>query len=257
MLGVVLRLAEGHTYGSEAPFLGFVEDHGNLVLLAVRTPPHNLLVWTGAEGGGALDVVVEHFVRRRILLPGVHGRTESAGPFARIWSARTGMSARTTMQQRLYRLTAVRSIPGVPGAARLATLGDLPRLEAWARSFVAEAASDAAFSDVRLVVERMIECRDLLVWDDHGPASMAAAVRPTPRGCSIGFVYTPPDRRARGYATACVAALSRRILKSGKTFCTLFTDMANPTSNAIYQRIGYEALGDFLEVRFITPSNMA
>jgi predicted GNAT family acetyltransferase len=80
--------------------------------------------------------------------------------------------------------------------------------------------------------------------------SMAAASRPTPNGCSISLVYTPPERRRLGYASGCVAELSQRLLDSGKSFCTLFADLDNPTSNAIYQRMGFQPLADFREIRF-------
>jgi predicted GNAT family acetyltransferase len=104
--------------------------------------------------------------------------------------------------------------------------------------------------DVRATVERAIEDQALLVWDDGGVVSMCARSRPTPHGASISLVYTPPTLRGRGYASACVAEQSARILDSGRTFCTLFTDLANPTSNAIYQRIGYQPLADFRDICF-------
>jgi predicted GNAT family acetyltransferase len=63
-------------------------------------------------------------------------------------------------------------------------------------------------------------------------------------------VYTPPGRRGRGYATALVAALSAELLAAGRRFCFLYTDLANPTSNRIYQRIGYERVCDSAEIRF-------
>ena len=88
------------------------------------------------------------------------------------------------------------------------------------------------------------------MWEDGDRVSMCSRSRPTLHGASIGLVYTPPGLRGRGYASACVADLSQRILDSGKAFCTLFTDLANPTSNAIYQRIGYRPLCDFREIRF-------
>ena len=96
-----------------------------------------------------------------------------------------------------------------------------------------------------------IEAGLLGVWDDDGAVSMASSNRPTPNGTSINLVYTPPERRGRGYASACVAALSGRQLDAGKRFCTLFTDRANPTSNAIYRRIGFRPIADFAEVRFL------
>ena len=79
---------------------------------------------------------------------------------------------------------------------------------------------------------------------------MASSNRPTPNGIAVNLVYTPPEKRGRGYATACVAGVSQRQLDGGKTFCTLFTDLANPTSNAVYQRVGYQPLADFAEITF-------
>ena len=67
---------------------------------------------------------------------------------------------------------------------------------------------------------------------------------PTPNGIRIGPVYTPPEFRGRGYASACVAAASQLQLDAGRRFCFLFADLSNPTSNHIYQEIGYEPVGD-------------
>jgi predicted GNAT family acetyltransferase len=89
------------------------------------------------------------------------------------------------------------------------------------------------------------------VWDDGGDVvSMAAYTGPSPNGIRVNGVYTPPDRRGRGYATGCVAALSRWLLDRGRTFCFLYTDLTNPTSNAIYQRIGYRPVADVDQYAF-------
>jgi predicted GNAT family acetyltransferase len=66
----------------------------------------------------------------------------------------------------------------------------------------------------------------------------------TPSGIRIGPVYTPPELRGRGYASALVAELTRRLIAGGRQFCFLFTDLANPTSNSIYQRVGYRPVTD-------------
>ncbi len=79
---------------------------------------------------------------------------------------------------------------------------------------------------------------------------MAGKSRPTAHGISVGPVYTPPSLRGRGYATALVAELSQHLLDSGYQFTTLFTDLANPTSNSIYQKIGYQPVCDFTEYAF-------
>ena len=75
---------------------------------------------------------------------------------------------------------------------------------------------------------------------------------PTPNGIRIGPVYTPPELRGRGYASALTAQVSQLQLDRGKRFCFLYTDLANPTSNAIYRRIGYERVCDSRELAF-TP----
>jgi predicted GNAT family acetyltransferase len=90
----------------------------------------------------------------------------------------------------------------------------------------------------------------LRVWEDDTPVSMAGASGPTPNGIRVGAVYTPPEKRRRGYASGLVAALSQEQLDAVKRFCFLYTDLANPTSNKIYQDIGYEAVSDVDEYHF-------
>ena len=63
-------------------------------------------------------------------------------------------------------------------------------------------------------------------------------------------MYTPPELRGRGYATALVAQLSSQLLAEGRRFCFLYTDLANPTSNAIYERIGYVRVCESAEIAF-------
>jgi hypothetical protein len=72
----------------------------------------------------------------------------------------------------------------------------------------------------------------------------------TPNGIRIGPVYTPPDRRRRGYGSAVTAAVSAAELAAGRQFCFLYTDLANPTSNKIYMDIGYEPVCDAVDYAF-------
>ena len=98
----------------------------------------------------------------------------------------------------------------------------------------------------------MIERQDLRIWQDERPVSMAVAQGETPNACRVGYVYTPPEARGRGYASALVAELSQRMLDSGLSFCVLYADLSNPTSNAIYQRIGYEAICDVRDIDIVS-----
>jgi len=42
-------------------------------------------------------------------------------------------------------------------------------------------------------------------------------------------------------------------LDEGQRFCFLFTDLANPVSNAIYPKIGYRAVADYRNLDFVSP----
>ena len=140
------------------------------------------------------------------------------------------------------------------GSPRVATAEDTELLVAWVEAFADEISLGApsTTSDA----ERMVEARlagpnsGFLLWEDDGPASLAGWGGPTPNGVRIGPVYTPPDRRSRGYGSAVTAAVSADQLDAGRRFCFLYTDLANPTSNAIYQRIGYRPMSDRRVVRF-------
>ena len=252
LLGIALRLADGHSYGAEAPFLACVkDDDGRLSVIALRTPPHNLVLCANEERVDTLALIADCLADAT--LPGVHGRVDVADAFAALWQKKTSAIPSIGMEQRLYRLTEVARPANVRGGARWGTREEASLLTAWADAFIDEAVPNDLKPDVRAMVERAVEGQALLVWDDKGAVSMCARSRPTPHGASINLVYTPPALRGRGYASACVAELSARILNSGKAFCTLYTDLANPTSNAIYQRIGYQPLGDFREIRFSPP----
>ena len=137
------------------------------------------------------------------------------------------------------------------GRLRVAEDGDLEALAAWWHGFARDAMhQDLGSDDARRVAKDRLGRTYL--WDLDGPVSMALATGPTPNGIRIAGVYTPPELRGRGYASACVAALSRRLMEEGRQFCFLFTDAANPTSNAIYRRIGYEQVTEMVALDFVT-----
>jgi uncharacterized protein len=235
------------------PFLAAVTDSAGPALVALQTPPFNLLV-SGPRPAGPLPY---QLLTRRLLeigwqIPGVLGPSEPARGFAETWAQAAGVSFQSGFSERLYELRQVISPPQPPGAMRRAGEGDVELVAGWILAFQLEAIPRDAgtLEQARWQAEARIEAGDFFVWDDGGPVALAAKTRPTPHGCSIGPVYTPPDRRGRGYATALTAALSQRLLDGGKRFTALFTDLANPTSNSIYQKIGYRPVCDFSEYIF-------
>lgn len=227
---------------------GTVEQDGDLVGCVIRTPPHKLLI-TSMPPEAAPDIVgpVAELYDE---IPAVLGQADSAVAVASAWTALKGGGWETGMQQRIYRLDQVEPVRPVPGAMRLATMDDLELLTDWGTGFARDAGH--AFLLAREQVNRMIERQDLHIWQDESPASMAVAQGATPNGCRIGYVYTPPELRGRGYASALVARLSQRMLDSGMTFCVLYTDLGNPTPNAIYQRIGYNAICDVRDIDIVS-----
>ncbi|MDE2868745.1 MAG: GNAT family N-acetyltransferase [Chloroflexota bacterium] len=129
-------------------------------------------------------------------------------------------------------------------------MSDMEPLAQWADALNTELRSEDPPPGEQSV-RRRIGLGRMYVWDNGGPVSMAACDGPTPRGIRINFVYTPPEHRARGYASACVADLSQLLLDEGRRFCALFTDLANPVSNRLYARLGYRPICDFDEYIFV------
>jgi predicted GNAT family acetyltransferase len=224
--------------------LWVVEDAGAVVGAALRTPPHSL-VRARPLRDGALDALAAAIDDD---LPGVVGAQPEAGAFADVWAARTGAAATVRFAQGIHRLERVRPA-AAPGALRDATDGDLPLLLDWWRAFAVEAHGGAPPPDDE-IRHALAHRGGLVIWDDGGPVSFAGHGGETPNGVRIGPVYTPPERRGRGYASALVAALSARLLAGGRRFCFLYTDHANPTANRIYARIGYERVCDAAEIAF-------
>jgi uncharacterized protein len=154
------------------------------------------------------------------------------------------------MYQCVYELREVIHPAYPPGTFRGATAADLDRVAEWVHAFQLDIGEKATPQEAFEAAQARIAAGAIYLWDHQGPVSMAAKTRPTPHGIAVNLVYTPPAARRNGYATACVARLSQLLLNSGYEFCTLFTDLANPTSNSVYQQIGYVPVCDFNEYRF-------
>ncbi|HZD86636.1 MAG TPA: GNAT family N-acetyltransferase, partial [Gaiellaceae bacterium] len=176
------------------------------------------------------------------------------------WSAFSGAAARTTMRQGIYELERVEEPPQPPGGVRVADERDRGLVVRWFEAFADEVVhEDAPGRDqaARAVDRRYsVATSGFLLWEDGGAVvSLAGWGGPTPNGIRIGPVYTPPELRGRGYATALTAELSQqlldgRLLAGGRRFCFLYTDLANPTSNAIYERIGYRRVCESAQIAF-------
>jgi predicted GNAT family acetyltransferase len=254
ILGIVGTLRDHPGLYPEPPYLAVVRDGDRVVAAATRTPPLELVL-SESDVPGAIDRLVEDVASRDPALVGVNGPRQVAASFAEGWTLATGRSARRAVEERIYRLERVVPPIGVRGSRRLAEPGDVNLLEAWWVAFHREALPEVpTLSEPRATAERWTRRvgRTAHLWVVDGrPVSLVATDSPTPNGIRIGPVYTPPDQRRRGYASALTAAASQAELDAGRRFCFLFTDLANPTSNHIYQAIGYEPVIDIDVYRFV------
>lgn len=248
-LGICGDLQAHPDTSAEAPYFGLVTTGSTVVLTVVWTPPWQLVLSTCGDPA-AIPLVVDDLADREPI--GANGPSHVADAFADAWKARTGQRARVLMRERIFRLSSVTRPHGVPGALRHARPSDRDHLIAWLIAFEEETFGERQPRDPGAMVDRSLagEGRRLYVWDDDGPVSMCGVGGPTPNGVRIGPVYTPPGLRRRGYASACVAAASQAQLDAGRQFCFLFADIANPTSNHVYLKIGYEPVSDVSVYRF-------
>jgi hypothetical protein len=254
MLGICLRLVAHPERITAPPYLAAVEDADGVAAAAMITPPHGVVLTSDrAECGDALRVLADDLAGRRWPLPTVHGLRPLARAFAAAWSEMTGATATLAIEERLYELRQVAPLAYSPGKLRLATADDVDLVAQWMMDFNAEALGDlepTSWPQARSNAENRIRDGGISFWEDGRPVCLVGVGRPTAHGIAIAPVYTPPDLRGRGYATSCVARVSQRMLDQGRSFCTLFTDLANPTANHVYQRIGYRPIGDFTVYRF-------
>lgn len=234
MFGICFQLRKNvFKYGSQ-PLFAIVEDNSGIHLAALMTPPHKLaLCAAGNASAQCIDALVHGLLEQSWHIPAVLAEKKIAEMFADAWTKYQNCRVREGMKQAVHELSTVRPIKYASGSIRQATSEDMDIAQAWG-----------------YVVEQAISDGNLFLWFDSVPVSMAAKIRPTPHGESVSFVYTPPEFRGRGYATSLVAALSQKILDSGKQFCCLYTDLANPTSNSIYRKIGYVPVAKVVDIHF-------
>jgi predicted GNAT family acetyltransferase len=238
--------------------LWLVHDETEVVAAALRTPPYNLIL-AAPRSEEALAALAEGISED---LPGVVGAEPESVGFADLWSRNTGLRARTNMRQGVCALQEVQQPSGVPRSARVATEADRELALRWWIDLGEEALHEGGPERDEAAAAASVDHRfsspsaGILLWEDGGePVSLAAWGGPTPNGIRIGPVYTRPELRGRGYATALSAELSQRLLDGrlfdgGRRFCFLYTDLANPTSNAIYERIGFQRVAESAEIVF-------
>jgi predicted GNAT family acetyltransferase len=247
LFGILDSLRRDAAIFPEPPYLAAVSVDGRVVAVAIRTPPYNLVL-SQVDDPAAVDLVVDDLVASGDATPGASGPVEPVRRLAERWTSRTGQPHRRQLSERIFRLSKVVAPRPTPGAMRIAGIADRGLLVDWLRAFTREALpEDEPALGAEETVDRWLGtgARRNYLWEVESRAvSWAGVSGRTPHGTRIGPVYTPPSERGRGYASSLAAAASQAQLDEGLSYCFLFTDLANPTANHIYQAIGYEPVAD-------------
>ncbi|HEY8730059.1 MAG TPA: GNAT family N-acetyltransferase [Acidothermaceae bacterium] len=222
-----------------------VVDDDVVVGVAMRTPPHPLVL-SRMPDGAARELAIALAGIGPLL--GANGEQAAIRAFAAAWAEASDSVVDASM--RLYRLGALR-VPDVNGSARLAESNDEPLILDWLTAFFLEAAPNHPTDDLAGLVGRRVAARQFWLWADRGtPVSLAHVSAPASGVARVGPVYTPPAFRRHGYGAAATAHATQAALDAGADHVVLYTDLANPTSNGIYQALGYVPDHDFEERSF-------
>jgi len=239
-----LQHAGPTAFGDSPPLFGWHESaDGGTDGVFFQTPPFPIMIASmpPASAESLLDVLAA-------ICPApitVNVASSDQDPVLAAWAARTGGPATARMRSRLFKLevlTAPEPMP--PGTARVADSGDRDLLVDWNAAFSRETGAGYPEHAARRV-DDVLSHHGFMLWETGGePVALAGMTREVVGVVRVMAVYTPPGHRQRGYAGAVTTAVSQAALAAGAAAVVLFTDLANPTSNALYQRLGYRPIAD-------------
>ena len=198
MLGICERLVKNPAAYTDPFFAAVFDAHENLLLAAVMTPPHNLILAEGADFEQGLTPLIEYLIANHVKIPGVIGPVQCAEAFYHRWQAASGLEGEVTMYQRVYELRQVR-LPKLPsGHFRVAHPKDASLIAGWIQAFNREALNQNNSLNLELA-ERLVREGMVFLWEVDGqPVSMAMRYRPLTRSITVSGVYTPPEYRQHG-----------------------------------------------------------
>ena len=256
-LAILISLKKNiEVYGEEKPLLFSLTDAIIIKLIVLRTPPHDLII-SYTDDLNTIEVLTEELTKRNEKLPGVLSFKGAADKFAEQWCDNKLLNYDLFRKERIYRLVKVSE--ETLGFRKFSVAPEVHQelVFQWVGEMMKEALINTTEDDIQRMVEILKEEfeRDkssmFLLFENNEPVSMAREAGKTPNGVFVNFVYTPIALRRRGYATECVAKLSKHLLEAGNKYCFLFTDLSNPTSNSIYQKIGYQPVIDENHYKFV------
>jgi predicted GNAT family acetyltransferase len=240
-----------YAFGEADPLMAVVMDAaGRNIAKAMMTPPFPMIVNSDPVDETALKALGDALISENWHLPGVNGVAEVSDRFADIWQSRTSQTARLQMRLRAYELKEVTEVGYPDGQMRIAVEGDAQQAVDLLNAMRVELNLQGRRATVESVLE-IIRMERVFFWETAGKVvTVTIANRPQIKGICISGVYTPPEHRRKGYARALVAEASKEMLSRGFEITNLFTDLANPTSNKIYQEVGYKPVCDYHQYSF-------
>jgi len=243
-----------HKYGEEIPLLVVLTEGEEVKLISQRTPPYPLII-SYTNNMDCIERLVEELSKREEKLPGVLCFKKAAEIFTKLWCEKTSLNPHLIQEEQIYKLEEVSKETLGDKHFSVATKKYKSIVLKWARKMMIEALADVTQEELDRNINSFKNefendnSQIYILFDNNEPVSIARKMGKTPNG--INLVYTPPSLRRRGYATECVAKLSKLLLDEGNKYCFLETDSSNPTSNSIYQKIGYRPVIDVYEYQFL------
>lgn len=248
-LGILNQIKNGRY---EDYYLALAEESGEVLAVALMTPPHPLQFIIFEEEPELAEGLAGELRKSGLEVRGIVGDKEAAQKFALIWAAETNKEIELHMDEGLYRVDAVtKGLEKSPGTWRVANKRDAELLEEWYLLFEKDTGIGASsHKEAAAKIEQFLDDKEIYVWEVEGEVvSCMKKSRPSKHGISVGFVFTPEKYRKKGYARTLVAEVTEELLLEFD-FVMLYTDLKNPTSNKIYSEIGYEQIANPVYLRF-------
>lgn len=260
MLGLAYGIRDKKVDTNE-PLFYSITDGQEVIACALRSNKEKPLIITKMPVSG-VDLLVQDLTSGGIDLASIVGEEASATYFKDQWSKLKKLNFKINIHLGVYECKKVIFPKEALGELILATEDHRETLRTYIRGFSLDcfpANPDAALDDnVEKLMIRHLQNQSifLLKAKNDELVTMVANVRSTLNGGTISLVYTPPHLRGKGYASYAVALLSEKVILGGKKFTNLFTDLTNPTSNSIYQKIGFVKIGQNIHYDFINPNEL-
>ncbi|ATI53769.1 MULTISPECIES: GNAT family N-acetyltransferase [Bacillus cereus group] len=227
-------------------FMGIAKQGGEIAVVFLQTEEKKQIIVANAEiSGVAIKMLAKELTKIYPDIPGLIGNKKVVQKLAEEIALLENKKTTVAMEQGIYKLKQVKKKWDGDGVFREINSDEILLIEKWIYQFCEDVKLPVTKEEAEQTAHILITNHRLFGLEVDGKlVSVAAKTRPTKNNITVNFVYTPKEARKKGYASNCVAALSQRMLDDGYKTTTLYTDLANPTSNKIYQEIGYEQIAE-------------